>query len=161
MREFLKGLELDQETIDTIMAEHGKYLTGLKEKNDAYEEEIKTYKNQIEELNTKMNENSETLKNLETLTNENNDLKAEIQLGGSNVKKEFSKFVKSEVMSKVNDETDFATALDNFKKESPQYFGDTVIKKVQSSPNLNNGGNQPTTTNDIMNDILRSVRKDN
>jgi hypothetical protein len=31
MREFLKGLELDKETIDTIMAEHGKLLTGSKE----------------------------------------------------------------------------------------------------------------------------------
>jgi len=31
MREFLKGLELDKETIDTIMAEHGKLLTESKE----------------------------------------------------------------------------------------------------------------------------------
>ena len=30
MREFLKGLDLDKELIDTIMAEHGKQLTGLK-----------------------------------------------------------------------------------------------------------------------------------
>ena len=31
MREFLRGLELDEETIDTIMAEHGKIITKLKE----------------------------------------------------------------------------------------------------------------------------------
>ena len=31
MREFLKGLDLDKELIDTIMAEHGKEITGLKE----------------------------------------------------------------------------------------------------------------------------------
>ncbi len=31
MREFLKGLDLDQETIDTIMAEHGKLVTKDKE----------------------------------------------------------------------------------------------------------------------------------
>ena len=161
MREFLKGLDFDAETIDTIMAEHGKYLTGLKEQVDNYKKEIEDYKSQINELNSKVSENEESLKNLQNLTNENNDLKAEIQLGGSNVKKEFSKFVRTEVMGKVNDETDFASALEDFKKENPQYFGETVIKKVQSSPNLNNGGNQPTTTNDIMNDILRSVRKDN
>lgn len=158
MREFLKGLDFDTETIDTIMAEHGKYLTGLKEKVDSYEEEIKGYKTQISELNSKVSENEESLKNLQNLTNENNDLKAEIQLGGSNVKKEFSKFVRSEVLSKVNDDTDFSTALENYKKENPQFFGDTVVKKVQSSPNLNNGGNQATTTNEIMNDILRSAR---
>lgn len=161
MREFLKGLDFDAETIDTIMAEHGKYLTGLKEQVDNYKQEIEDYKSQINELNSKVSENEESLKNLQNLTNENNDLKAEIQLGGSNVKKEFSKFVRTEVMGKVNDETDFASALEDFKRENPQYFGETVIKKVQSSPNLNNGGNQPTTTNDIMNDILRSVRKDN
>ena len=61
-------------------------------------------------------------------------------------------------MSNVNDTTDFETALENFKKSSPQYFGETVIKKVQTSPTLNNGGTQTTTTNDIMNNILRSAR---
>lgn len=44
MREFLKGLDLDKETIDTIMAEHGKYLTSSKE-------EIETLKTQIEDAN--------------------------------------------------------------------------------------------------------------
>ena len=75
----------------------------------------------------------------------------------SNVKNEFSEFVKSKVLSKVDDKTDFATALENYKKEAPQYFGDTVVKKVQSSPALNTGVKQPQTTNDIMNDILRSA----
>lgn len=158
MREFLKGLDFDAETIDTIMAEHGKYLTGLKEQVESLKEENEGYKNQINELNTKVSENNESLKNLQDLTNENKDLKAEIQLGGSNVKKEFSKFVRNEVMSKVNDDTDFTTALEDYKKENPQYFGDTVIKKVQSSPNLSNGGTQPSTTNDIMNNILRSTK---
>jgi len=51
MREFLKGLELDKETIDSIMAEHGKLLQGLKESNedltkqlDDANNEIKSYK---------------------------------------------------------------------------------------------------------------------
>jgi len=161
MREFLKGLDFDAETIDTIMAEHGKHLTGLKEQVENYKQEIESYKNQINELNSKVSENEESLKNLQNLTNENNDLKAEIQLGGSNVKKEFSKFVRSEVMSNVKDDVDFAHALENYKKENPQYFGDTVIKKVQSSPNLNNSGTQPRTTNDIMNDLLRGSVNNN
>lgn len=152
MREFLKGLELDKETIDTIMAEHGKLITEARE-------QIMDLTDKVQQYETQMNENSESLKNLQTLTDENKDLKAQLQMSDSNVKKEFMKFVTSEVNSKVNDETDFATALKSYKKENPQYFGDTVVKKVQSSPGLNAGGNQPQSTNDIMNDILRGASK--
>ena len=91
--------------------------------------------------------------------NENTLLKAQLKIADSDVKKEFAKFVTSEVMSLVNDTTDFDTALKEFKKSSPQYFCETVVKKVQSSPVLNNGGTQPQTTNNIMNDILRGARK--
>lgn len=152
MREFLKGLELDKETIDTIMAEHGKLITEARE-------QIMDLTDQVQQYEAQINENSESLKNLQTLTDENKDLKAQLQMSDSNVKKEFMKFVTSEVNSKVNDETDFATALKSYKKENPQYFGDTVVKKVQSSPGLNAGGNQPQSTNDIMNDILRGASK--
>lgn len=51
MREFLKGLELGDETIDTIMAEHGKLVTkdkeeinGLKKQVDDANKEIQSYK---------------------------------------------------------------------------------------------------------------------
>ena len=157
MREFLKGLDLDKEMIDAIMAEHGKYLTGLKEKVNDYEDEIVEYKRQVAELNHSHEEDQKTLKDLQNVASENKNLKAEVQMSGSNVKKEFSKFVTNEVMANVNDETDFATALESYKKENPQYFGDTVVKKVQSSPTLA-GGSKPPTTNDIMNDILRGKR---
>ena len=157
MREFLKGLELDKETIDTIMAEHGKYLTGLKEQVEEYKGKVADYENQVKELNGKIEDNTKSLEDLQNLTNENKDLKAEIQMNGSKVKSEFSKFVKNEVMSRVNDETNFTTALEDYKKENPQYFGDTVVKRVQTSPSLNTGENMPTTTNEIMNDILRGA----
>lgn len=155
MREFLKGLELDEETIDTIMAEVGKGYTKLKEQVEELKEQNSNYETQVKELNSTIEENNKSLENLETLTNENKDLKAEIQMNGSQVKKEFSKFVRNEVMANVNDETDFTQALDDYKKENPQYFGETVVKKVQSSPNLASGGSQPQTTNNIMNDIIR------
>ena len=159
MREFLKGLDLDKETIDSIMAEHGKHLTGLKEQVESYKTEVAGYKTTIDELNGKIETNNKSLEDLQTITNERNDLKAQIQMSDSNVKKEFSKFVRSEVMANVNDDNDFTKALENYKKENPQYFGETVVKKVQTSPGLNNGGNQPQTTNNIMNDILRGARK--
>ena len=155
MREFLKGLDLDKETIDTIMAEHGKHLTGLKEQVENYKTEVQGYKTTIDELNGKIETSNKSLENLQTITNERNDLKAQLQMSDSGVKKEFSKFVTSEIMSKVNDDNDFATVLGTYKKENPQFFGETVVKKVQSSPNLGNGGNQGTTTNDIMNDFIR------
>jgi hypothetical protein len=61
-------------------------------------------------------------------------------------------------MAKVDDKNDFATVLENYKKENPQYFGETVVRKVQSSPELN-GGTKPRTTNDIMNDIIRGSKQ--
>ena len=155
MREFLKGLDLDGELIDTIMAEHGKHLTGLKEQVENYKQQITDYENKVKQSNTTIESNSESLKNLQDVTNENTNLKAQLQMSDSNVKKEFSKFVTSEVQAKVTDDVDFAKALESYKKENPQYFGDTVVKKVQSSPVLNNGGAQPQSTNDIMNNILR------
>lgn len=157
MREFLKGLELDQETIDTIMAEYGKNVTTFKEKLDEYKEQVSNYENQVKELNSQIEDNSKSLENLQSLTNENKDLKTQLQMSDSNVKKEFMKFVTSEISSRVNDDTDFATALNDYKKENPQYFGDTVVKKVQTSPSLNAGENAPQTTNNIMNDILRNA----
>lgn len=150
LRQFLKGMELETEQIDTIMAEVGKNFSTLKEERDSLKDKVK-------ELEASNSDTATKLQNLETLTNENKDLKAQLQMGDSNVKKEFSKFVRTEIMSKVNDKNDFESVLKEYKKENPQYFGDTVIKKVQSSPNLNGGEPQAPTTNSIMNDILRSA----
>ena len=49
MREFLKGLDLDAETINTIMAEYGKNFTELKEERDKLKDENKSLKSEIEE----------------------------------------------------------------------------------------------------------------
>ena len=161
MRDFLKSLELEKETIDVIMREHGKILTEKKSEIQNLEDKIKEHEGTITKLNSTIEDNNKSLENLQTMTNENKDLKAQLQMSGSNVKKEFSKFVTSEVMASVNDETDFATALENYKKENPQYFGEVVVKKVQTSPSLNAGGNQPQTTNSIMNDIIRGAKNNN
>lgn len=158
MREFLKSLELEKETIDVIMKEHGKVLTEKKSELQTLQDKVKEHEETITKLNSTIEDNNKSLESLQTLTNENKDLKAEIQMNGSNVKKEFSKFVRSEVMANVKDDIDFTTALETYKKDNPQYFGETVVKKVQSSPSLNIGGNQPQTTNNIMNDIIRGSR---
>ena len=49
MREFLKGLDLDAETINTIMAEYGKNFTELKEERDKLKDENKSLKSEVEE----------------------------------------------------------------------------------------------------------------
>ena len=167
MREFLKGLELDKETIDTIMAEHGKLITEAKEQIlelktqvNGFENEKQNYENKLKEYETKMQESNESLKNYQDLTNENKQLKSQMQLSESNVKKEFSKFVTNEILSKVDDDNDFASVLETYKKENPQYFGESVVRKVQSSPTLNGGEVKPQSTNDIMNDLLRGATQE-
>lgn len=156
MRDFLKGLDLDKETIDTIMAEYGKNIQGLKEQIEEY----KGYKTENENLSKQLEEKEKSMKGFEDVSNENKSLKAQLKLNENNIKKEFSKFVTSEIMSQVDDKNDFDTVLKSYKKDNPQYFGDTVIKKTQTSPSLNASGDKPQTTNDIMNSILRGNNQD-
>ena len=81
-----------------------------------------------------------------------------MQVINTDCKPEFRKFVTNEVMGMVDDKVSFENALTNYKKQNPQYFGEVVVKKVQTSPNLSNGGSQGITTNDIMNKLLRGNR---
>lgn len=67
MREFLKGLELDKELIDTIMAEHGKEITGLKEQVNEFKTKVSDYETKISELSSKADDNSKTIEELESL----------------------------------------------------------------------------------------------
>ena len=67
MREFLKGLELDKETIDTIMAEHGKLITEAKEKTQDLENKVKDYESKIGELSSKAETNTKVQEELDKL----------------------------------------------------------------------------------------------
>lgn len=51
MREFLKGLELEKETIDSIMAEYGKNVQGYKEAKEEAESKLKSYEQNSKEQN--------------------------------------------------------------------------------------------------------------
>ena len=81
-----------------------------------------------------------------------------MQVINTDCKPEFRKFVTNEVMGLVDNNVSFENALSNYKKQNPQYFGEVVVKKVQTSPNLSNGGPKGITTNDIMNNLLRGNR---
>ena len=151
-----------EETTKTYTQEDldNSFNAGRKKASQDWQKDEK-YKEFMEWKKTNQND-SEKIAELqasnETLKKENDLLKATNKVAKSEVKPEFLKFVTSEVMSMVNDTTDFDTALKNYKKENTQYFGETIVKKVQSSPTLN-GGSKETTTNSIMNDILRGSRK--
>ena len=149
----------EQETAKTYTKEDldASFNAGVKKASSEWQKDEK-YKEFLAWKKTSQSD-SEKMAELQTnytnAMNENALLKAQLKIADSDVKKEFAKFVTSEVMSEVNDTTDFETALKEFKKSSPQYFGETVVKKVQSSPSLNAGGNQPQTTNQVMNDFIR------
>lgn len=129
-----------------------------KTKNMPSADELKLFNSWRESQKTEQDKYNDLEKNYNSMVKENDYLKAQIKLNSSNVKKEFSKFVTSEVMSMVSDNMDFETALADFKKNNPQYFGEVVVKKTQTAPTLG-GGTAPKTTNSIMNDLLRNRGK--
>ena len=155
-------VETKEETTKTYTKEEldASFNAGVKKASTEWQKDEK-YKEFLEWKKTNQNDSekiTELQSSVDKLTKENALLKATSEVAKSEVKPEFLKFVTSEVMSMVNDTTDFETALKNYKKDNSQYFGEVVVKKVQSSPNLNNGGNKETTTNSIMNDILRGSK---
>ena len=132
------------------------FNAGVKKANSEWQKDAK-YKEFLDWKKTNQND-SEKMAELqasnESLKKENEILKATNKVAKSEVKPEFLKFVTSEVIGLTNDTTDFETALKNYKKENPQYFGEVVVKKVQTSPNVNVGA-IPLSTNDIVNNVLR------
>ena len=66
MREFLKGLEFDEETIDVIMAEYGKLVTKDKEKIKELESQVsnsgENWKKKFEQLDTQIKKQQEEKK---------------------------------------------------------------------------------------------------
>lgn len=77
-REFLKGLGLDDEAVDKVMAEHGKTLNTVKEKADkvdGLESQIEDYKTQLADRDTQLQELGEKAKGNEELTAQIEELK--------------------------------------------------------------------------------------
>jgi|SRR5690625_1532128 len=77
-REFLEGLGLEKETIDKVMAEHGKALNAHKEKADkaeGLESQIEDYKQQLADRDEQLNELSEKARGNEELTAQIDELK--------------------------------------------------------------------------------------
>lgn len=136
------------------------FNAGVKKANSEWQKDAK-YKEFLEwkEAGKKDSDKLNELQaSYDAILKENNTLKATNEVAKNDVKPEFAKFVTSEVMNMVNDTITLEDAIKTYKKDNPQYFGEVVVKKVQTSPNLV-GGNTPQNANSIMNDILRNCKK--
>lgn len=116
MREFLNGLELEKETVDTIMAEHGKLVTKDKEMIGSLNQRISDLTSELESSknNSKVELEqfkNDSQKNIENLTN---NLNSERKLFA--IEKELFKV-------KAKDNRDVINNLDLSKIE----FNDNVL----------------------------------
>lgn len=154
MREFLKGLDLDKETIDTIMAEHGKLITEAKEKTQELENKVKDYETKIDELSSKAETNTkvqEELDNLKKSIAENEakaKAKAEDDALTKNItsvfgdKKFVNEYTKNAIIS------DIKTALkdsNNAGKSAKDLFEELTKDKEGIFDNPNKGVSTPPT----------------
>ena len=138
MREFLKGLDLDKETIDTIMAEHGKLMTSNKEalglaneKIKATEEALKRFdgidveklQGEIETLRTDLaSKDTEHQTKIAEMTF-NNGLSAAIAaLKGKNAKAVTAMLDVEALKGSKNQETDIKAALEALKESDGYLF---------------------------------------
>ncbi len=154
MREFLKGLDLDKETIDTIMAEHGKLITEAKEKTQELENKVKEYETKIEELSSKAETNTkvqEELDNLKKSIAENEakaKAKAEDDALTKNITSAFGdkKFVNEYTKNAII--SDIKTALkdsNNAGKSVKDLFEELTKDKEGIFDNPNKGVSTPPT----------------
>ena len=123
MREFLKGLDLDSELIDTIMAEHGKLVTKDKE-------ELQTLKGQISKLEEDSKTAEEIKQKYEALEAEQAKL---------NAKKE-SDNIFNDIQSFMGD-----------KKFVNDFTKNAIVEQVKTA--LNDDANKGKSTKDLFDEI--------
>lgn len=153
-RDFLRGLELDKETIETIMYEYGKLTTEAKEKTQNLENKVKEYESKIEELSSKAETNTkvqEELDNLKKSIAENEakaKAKAEDDALTKNITSAFGdkKFVNEYTKNAII--SDIKTALkdsNNAGKSAKDLFEELTKDKEGIFDNPNKGVSTPPT----------------
>lgn len=130
MREFLKGLDLDSELIDTIMAEHGKLVTKDKE-------ELQTLKSQMKEL-------KENSKNAEELQSKYDEL----------VKANEEREAKQKAEEEDKILTDNINALFEGKTFTSEYARQGLLNDIKS------GLNKPENKGKGIQDLFDELTKD-
>lgn len=136
MREFLKGLELDQETIDTIMAEYGKNVTKDKEELQKNKEELQSLKGKIKDLEESSKSDEDFKKKYEALSKEIEDQKAQEEADR-----------KEKTMIK-----NIETAIGD-KKFINDYTKNAIINEIKNA--LTNEANVGKSTADIFEELTK------
>lgn len=101
---------------------------------------------------------------LEQLKAEKADAELAKEVEAAGIDSKFQKFVTAEVKALVTDKKDFKTCLAEYIKANSQFVVNTQRQGVfqkGSQPNFDDGdkGSGASSTNKIMNEILRGVRK--
>lgn len=99
-REFLEGLELDKETIDTIMAEYGKSTQGLREERD-------NLKTQIDEANKEIQSYKDM--DIDSIKKSADDWKTKYEEMEANQKAEKEKSIRNERTNAFFNDIKFAS----------------------------------------------------
>lgn len=143
MRDFLKGLDLDKETIDTIMAEYGKNVQGLKETKQDLEEKIKTYETKVTNYETKINE-------LSSKANDNTKVQEELD----NLKKSIAEN-EAKAKAKLEDETLTKNITSAFgdKKFVNDYTKNAIINDIKVA--LKNNNNAGKSAKDLFEELTK------
>lgn len=169
MREFLKGLDLEKEVIDKIMAEVGKEKTAdkdliedLKKSKNDLESKIKTYEGKITELNSKAEDSTKIQKELDDLkqsiASENEKRQAEEKdktitaniLNAINDKKFVNDYTKNSIVSEIK------TALSDDKnagKSIKDLFDDITKDKEGLFENPNKPAELPPVNDNVFNGV--------
>ena len=161
MREFLKGLGFDEETINSIMSEHGKLMEGLKSKIEKDTEDIKS---QLEEARKSLksfegvdvnNLQAEIAKLNQSLKDKDDEYNAKIAerdfndllngaitaKGGKNIKGIIANLDIETLKASKNQKDDIETALEAFKKDNDYLFSSEEPIKNPVGPTGNQSGN--------------------
>lgn len=153
-RDFLRGLELDKETIETIMYEYGKLTTEAKEKTQELENKVKEYEAKIGELSSKAETNTKVQEELENLKKSiaENEAKAKAKAEDDALTKNITsvfgdkKFVNEYTKNAII--SDIKTALkdsNNAGKSAKDLFEELTKDKEGIFDNPNKGVSTPPT----------------
>lgn len=139
-----------QADVDRIVADR----LARERKNAPSAEDMKAFKEWKKNSQTDAEKYSEMEATLKASQAELTALKNQQSVTKAECKPEFAEFVADKV-AKMGD--DFDANLAEFKKSNPQYFGETKIVKLNSSPKLSGGAVTENNENTIMNALIRGV----
>lgn len=155
-RNFLETLGLEKDTIDKIMAEHGK---SINEKN----EELTTLKNQVDELTTKVGDSDEAKKKHDELVTQVTELMQQLKekdekekdkslsgkvnevLKDKTFVNDFTKnAIANELKNKLKDDenTDLVKSLEEMTKDSDNIFANKHKQGLNIPPTENGEGEE-------------------